>query len=64
VNTVRVDADRCQTTGYCARIAPSVFRVPDDGPAQVTLEHPGEDVVEAVREAEDACPAAAIHLEG
>jgi len=63
VNTVRVDRDRCQSTGYCSRIAPSVFRSSDDAPAEVIEEHPGDELSEAVQEAEDACPPAAIRFE-
>jgi ferredoxin len=61
---VRVDAGLCQSTGYCARIAPAVFHVPDGGPAEVTNERPGPELADVVREAEDACPAAAIRVLG
>jgi ferredoxin len=60
--SVRVDAGLCQSTGYCARIAPTVFHVPEGGPAEVIDDHPAAELADALREAEDACPAAAIRV--
>lgn len=58
--TVHVDERVCQGTGYCERVAPSVFRVVD-GIAQVIAQPTGDDL-EATEEAERLCPSRAITL--
>lgn len=59
---ITIDARACAATGFCTRIAPDVFWLPDqDGPA--TVADPGGDRADAVREAEAACPTGAISVE-
>jgi ferredoxin len=63
--TMRVEFDepKCVAAGQCAMVAPDVFdQRDDDGVAVVLDSTPGEDQLEAVREAAAVCPAAAIRL--
>ena len=63
--TMRVEFDepKCVAAGQCAMVAPDVFdQRDDDGVAVVLDATPGEDQLEAVREAAAVCPAAAIRL--
>jgi ferredoxin len=59
---VTVDPVRCGGTGYCVRLLPQVFRLGDQGPAEV-WRAPGPDLAERVREAETLCPTNAIRVE-
>jgi ferredoxin len=59
---ITIDARECAATGFCTRIAPDVFRLPDPtGPAAVVA--PGADRLAAVLEAEAACPTGAISVD-
>lgn len=62
---VVVDHDMCAASGFCARIAPEVFRLGDEDDSAVVLvgEVPTE-LDSDVREAEAACPTAAITVLG
>lgn len=60
---VVVDFDRCISSGSCARAAPEVFELRDDGYLYVLQEEPGEELRAAVQEAADFCPTAAIVVE-
>lgn len=55
---VSVDEDLCGATGECEQICPEVFEV--DELARVRMPEPHPSLVEAVREAEYACPTGAI----
>jgi ferredoxin len=61
---VVVDYDRCIASGSCARAAPEVFELRDDGNLYVLQEEPPEELRAAVEEAADLCPTAAIRIEG
>jgi ferredoxin len=64
---MKIEADRevCIGSGMCARTAPEVFdQDAQDGRVVLRKEHPGEDEVEAVREAVDLCPSGALSLRG
>ena len=60
----RIDRDICVGSAFCARIAPQVFELDESrrgverGDGDVA---PGEE--DAAREAEAACPAAAIRVD-
>ena len=60
----RIDTDICVGSAFCARIAPNVFALNEKGRG---VERDGGDVPsgeeDAAREAEAACPAAAIRVE-
>ena len=60
---VRVDPSLCAATGYCAEIAPSVFRLPETGPVEVIAPSPELELWELVEEAVDLCPTGAISSE-
>jgi ferredoxin len=61
---VIVDYDRCISSGSCARAAPEVFDLREDGFLYVLQDEPGEELRTAVQEAADSCPTAAITVEG
>jgi ferredoxin len=61
---VSVDEDRCVGGGQCVMLAPDVFdQRDDDGVVILIDETPPEGVHDAVREAAQVCPAAAIRFE-
>jgi len=60
---VVVDFDVCASTGSCAQICPEVFEVRSDGYLYILQEEPGEQLRDAVNQAADMCPTAAITLE-
>ena len=62
VVTVTVDPLRCGCTGYCVRLAPAVFRLPESGPAEVVTAHPDAGLADSAREAAAVCPTNAILL--
>lgn len=60
---VELDEPKCVAAGQCVMAAPAVFdQREDDGVAVVVDEHPGEELLDGVREAVALCPAAAIRL--
>ena len=60
---VRVDETRCCGAGSCVLIAPEVFDQRDEDGIVVLLDaSPGDDQLDAVREAASICPALAIEL--
>ncbi len=61
---VTVNPRSCVASGNCSLTAPSVFanRDEDDGFVSVIDEHPPESEWAAVREAEELCPSATIHV--
>jgi len=61
---VSVDYDVCASTGNCARIAPEIFEIRDDGFLYVLQEEPAEELRSRAEEAADMCPTAAITIEG
>jgi ferredoxin len=61
---VSVDEGKCIGAGHCVLAAPEVFdQRDDDGIVELLEPHPGPDLGPAVREAEELCPALAIHVE-
>lgn len=59
---VKVDFDLCESNALCESLAPEVFELDDDDYLHVTKEEVGEEDLDAVRRAVDACPRAAISL--
>ena len=54
---VRVDGERCVGHGMCYLAAPAVFQLSDeDGHAYVVVEDVGDDLGEAVLQAQRSCP--------
>ena len=61
---VTVNYDICAATGGCAQICPEVFEVRSDGYLYLLRDEPGEELRDKVTQAADACPTAAITVEG
>jgi ferredoxin len=55
-----VDRDVCVGTGMCEATAPDLFEVGDDGVAHVLRADVPAELVDAAREAADACPTRAL----
>jgi ferredoxin len=62
---VTVNPTTCIASGNCSRTAPRVFANLEENDGFVTLldENPPEAEWAAVREAEDLCPSATIHVD-
>ncbi|GAB2702655.1 ferredoxin [Kitasatospora kifunensis] len=61
---VHIDQDKCCGAGHCVLAAPEVFDQRDEDGIVVLLDaRPPAELQQAVREAADVCPAAAIRLE-
>ena len=61
---VMVESPRCIAAGMCVASAPEVFDQDDDNGIVVLLdERPGDDQIDNVRDAADACPAQVISLQ-
>lgn len=58
-----IDRDGCIACGLCASICPEVFRMSDDGPAEVYVEEVPKDVEDTAKEAEESCPVSVITVE-
>lgn len=63
---VYLDKDTCISCGLCPSICPEVFEMQDDGKAGICNNAKNivpEDAVDSAKEAEEACPVAAISTE-
>ena len=58
-----IDRDGCISCGLCVSICADVFRMGDDGPAEVYVDVVPSDVEDAAVEARDACPVSVITVE-
>jgi ferredoxin len=62
---VIVDFDACAAHGDCVVAAPEIFELGDDDEVVTLLiEEPGEELRGKAQAAVDACPMAAIRIEG
>ena len=57
---LKVDAEICQGTAYCVRVAPKLFTVGQNSTAEVTKTNPGQEYEEVILEAATLCPTRAI----
>lgn len=59
---VGIERSGCISCGICAATCPQVFRIADDGLAEVYAQ-PGAGDAGAAKEAAEGCPVAVIHVE-
>jgi ferredoxin len=58
-----IDRDGCISCGLCAETCPEVFRIADDGFAEVYTDPVPADVEDTAQEAADNCPTSVITVE-
>lgn len=58
-----IDRDGCISCGFCASTCPEVFRMGDDGPAEVYVDPIPVEVEASALEAQDGCPVSVITVE-
>lgn len=59
----KLDRSGCISCGLCAETCPEVFRIADDGVAEVQQENVPEEVEDKATEAQDGCPVSVITVE-
>lgn len=55
-----IDRDGCIACGLCAETCPEVFRMADDGLAEVYVDEVPKDAENSAKEAEENCPVSVI----
>lgn len=58
-----IDRDGCISCEACADTCPEVFRMADDGLAEVIVDEIPPDHEDAAQEAADGCPTSVISIE-
>lgn len=58
-----VDKDTCIGCGLCESICPEVFKISDDGKAEVIVEEIPDSLAGSAKDAESQCPVNAIRIE-
>ena len=58
-----LDRSGCISCGLCAETCPEVFRIADDGVAEVHQENVPKEVENQAMEAQDGCPVSVITVE-
>jgi len=58
-----IDRDGCISCGLCPETCPEVFRMADDGLAEVYVDEIPEEAEDTAQEAADGCPVEVIHIE-
>lgn len=58
-----IDRDGCISCGICASTCPEVFRMGEDGPAEVYVDSVPEEAEVTAQEACDGCPVSVITVE-
>lgn len=59
----KLDRSGCISCGLCSETCPQVFRMADDGVAEVYREDVPEDAEESASAARDGCPVSVITVE-
>jgi len=57
-----IDRDGCISCGLCASICSEVFRMGDDGPAEVYVDEVPDGAQDCAKEAEESCPVSVISV--
>lgn len=58
-----LDRDGCISCGLCAATCPEVFRMADDGIAEVYVEDVPSEAEVSAADAQDSCPVSVITVE-
>ena len=58
-----IDRDGCISCELCVQTCPAVFRMADDGLAEVYTDPVPSDEEDAAQEARDGCPVSVISIE-
>lgn len=58
-----IDREGCISCGLCASTCPEVFRMGEDGPAEVYVDTVPESVEGSAVEAQEGCPVSVITVE-
>ncbi|HHW30579.1 MAG TPA: ferredoxin [Clostridiaceae bacterium] len=58
-----IDRDGCISCGLCASTCPEVFRMADDGLAEVYVDEVPAEVEDSAKEAAESCPVSVITVE-
>ena len=58
-----IDREGCISCGLCAETCPEVFRMADDGLAEVYTDPVSESAEDTATEAQDSCPVSVITVE-
>ena len=58
-----IDRDGCIMCGLCAATCPEVFRMGEDGPAEVYVDVVPESEEASATEAQEGCPVSVISVE-
>ena len=59
----KIDRDGCISCGLCPDVCPEVFRMADDGKAEVYVDEVPGGKEDAAEEAADGCPVSVIAVE-
>ena len=59
----KIDRNGCISCGLCESTCPEVFRMGDDGPAEVYIDSVPADAESTAEDARDGCPVSVISLE-
>lgn len=57
-----IDRDGCISCGLCPDTCPEVFRMADDGKAEVYVDEVPKEVEDAAQEAAEGCPVSVISV--
>lgn len=58
-----VDRELCEGNGRCVKVAPDVFRLPDDeDQVQLLIAQPGEELRARIEHAASVCPRQALKI--
>ena len=58
-----IERDGCISCGLCAETCPEVFRMADDGLAEVYVDEVPEEQEDMAEEARDGCPVSVINID-